>query len=103
MAEAVQGLRGSRLVRPARRPQCSPHATPRDVIRKIFYLRQNYHFGPGKIADYLKRFHHRDRRFLSPSHLDGMNRLPANQKHRPHAKRWLRNEKPSPVIACRWT
>jgi hypothetical protein len=57
MAEAVQGLRGSRLVRPARRPQCSPHATPRDVIRKIFYLRQNYHFGPGKIADYLKRFH----------------------------------------------
>jgi hypothetical protein len=26
----------------------------------------------------------------------GMNRLPANQKHRPHAKRWLRYEKPQP-------
>jgi hypothetical protein len=24
---------------------------------KILYLRQNYHFGPGKIAMYLKRYH----------------------------------------------
>ena len=26
----------------------------------------------------------------------GMNRLPANQKHRPHGKRWQRYEKPQP-------
>jgi hypothetical protein len=26
----------------------------------------------------------------------GMNRLPCNQKHRPHAKRWQRYEKPQP-------
>src|SRR6266849_4088040 len=27
------------------------------VVSKILYLRQHYNFGPGKIADYLKRFH----------------------------------------------
>jgi hypothetical protein len=26
----------------------------------------------------------------------GMNRLPSSQKHRPHAKRWQRYEKPQP-------
>ena len=41
----------------SRAPQRSPRATPKDVISKILYLRQTYHFGPGKIADYLKRFH----------------------------------------------
>ena len=40
-----------------RRPHRSPHATPKAVVSKILYLRQSYHFGPGKIADYLKRFH----------------------------------------------
>jgi hypothetical protein len=25
---------------------------------KNSYLRQRYHFGPGRIADYLRRFHH---------------------------------------------
>jgi transposase InsO family protein len=68
-------------------------------VSKILYLRQHYHFGPGKIADYLKRFHgvaiacstvHR----ILQRH--GMPRLPANQKHRPHAKRWQRYEKPQP-------
>lgn len=28
-----------------------------DVVGKILYLRQNYHFGPGKISMYLKRYH----------------------------------------------
>ena len=83
----------------SRAPRQSPRATPPDVVRKILYLRQQYHFGPGKIADYLKRFHqiavarstvHR----LLGKH--GMHRLPANQKHRPHAKRWQRYEKPQP-------
>jgi transposase-like protein len=27
------------------------------VVSKILYLRQSYHFGAGKIRDYLKRFH----------------------------------------------
>ena len=40
-----------------RTPHRSPRSTPREVVSKILYLRQNYHFGPGKIADYLKRFH----------------------------------------------
>jgi transposase InsO family protein len=82
-----------------RRPHRSPNATGKEVVSKILYLRQNYHFGPGKIADYLKRFHqlavarstvHR----LLQAH--GMNRLPANQKHRPHKQRWQRYEKPQP-------
>ncbi len=42
----------------ARRPHRSPRATPAAVVSKILYLRQTYHFGPGKIADHLKRFHH---------------------------------------------
>jgi transposase len=40
-----------------RTPHRSPRATARDVVSTIRYLRQHYHFGPGKIADYLKRFH----------------------------------------------
>jgi hypothetical protein len=38
-------------------PNHSPRATPREVISKILYLRQRYHFGAGRIADYLRRFH----------------------------------------------
>jgi transposase InsO family protein len=69
------------------------------VVGKILYLRQTYHFGPRRIADYLKRFHdvslarssvHRIRR------RHGMHRLPANLKHRPHGVRWKRYEKPQP-------
>jgi transposase InsO family protein len=80
-------------------PLRCPHATPREVVSKILYLRQTYHFGPGKVADYLRRFHsvsvakstvHR----ILQKH--GMGRLPANQKYRPHAKRWKRYEKPQP-------
>ena len=41
-----------------RTPHRSPRATSRDVIRKILYLRQQYHFGPGRIATYLHRCHH---------------------------------------------
>jgi transposase len=40
-----------------RTPHHSPRATPREVVSKILYLRQGYHFGAGRIADYLKRFH----------------------------------------------
>ena len=50
-----QGIDGLRDL--SRRPHHSPNATHVDVVGKILYLRQNYHFGPGKIAMYLKRYH----------------------------------------------
>jgi transposase InsO family protein len=80
-------------------PHRSPRATPPEVVSKILYLRQRYHFGPGKIADYLRRFHRLSVARSSVHRIlgrHGMNRLPANQKHRPHAKRWQRYEKPQP-------
>jgi transposase InsO family protein len=83
----------------SRTPRHSPRATPREVVSKILYLRQHYHFGPARIAAYLKRFH---RLTVAPSSVHrllskhGMNRLPANQKHRSHTKRWKRYEKPQP-------
>ena len=82
-----------------RPPLRSPRSTPAAVVSKILYLRQTYHFGPEKIADYLKRFHaiavarssvHRILR------RHGLHRLPASQKHQPHRKRWQRYEKPLP-------
>jgi transposase len=66
-----------------------PRATPATVVSKILYLRQHYHFGAGRIADYLRRFHaisvarstvHR----LLVKH--GVGRLPVR----------------SPAIVCRW-
>ena len=54
--------------------------------------------GPRKIADYLKRFTMLSASLARPCtrillHGIGMNRLPANQKHRQHSKRWQRYEK----------
>lgn len=83
----------------SRTPLRSPNATQPEVVSKILYLRQNYHFGPRKIADYLARFH---RIAIAGSSVHrilrkhGMNRLPANQKHQQHAKRWIRYEKAQP-------
>lgn len=82
-----------------RTPQRSPRATAREVVSKIIYLRQHYHFGPGRIAAYLHRFHQIEIAVSSVHRIlqrHGMNRLPANQKHRPHGKRWQRYEKPQP-------
>jgi len=82
-----------------RRPHRSPRAIPQEVVSKILYLRQRYHFGPGRIAAYLERFHQVSVACSSVHRIlgrHGMNRLPANQKHRPHAKRWQRYEKPQP-------
>ena len=87
------------LVDRPRAPHRSPKATPKEVDSKILYLRQHYHFGPGKIADYLKRFHKLSVAVSSVHRIlgrHGMSRLPANQKHRPHTKRWKRYEKPQP-------
>jgi transposase InsO family protein len=83
----------------SRRPRHSPNATHVDVVGKILYLRQNYHFGPGKIAMYLKRYHDVQ---VSQSgvwrilkRLD-LNRLPASQRYKRLDKRWKRYEKQLP-------
>ena len=83
----------------SRTPHRSPRSTPPEVVSKVLYLRQQYHFGPGKIADYLQRFHAVKVARASVHrllHKHGMNRLPANQKYQRHRKRWQRYEKPQP-------
>src|ERR1700748_2344486 len=92
-----QGIDGLRDL--SRRPHHSPNATHVDVVGKILYLRQNYHFGPGKIAMYLKRYHDVE---VSNSgvwrilkRLD-LNRLPASQRYKRHDRKWKRYEKPMP-------
>jgi transposase InsO family protein len=82
-----------------RAPHHCPHATPPDVVSKILYLRQHYHFGAGKIADYVRRFHQISVARSSVHRIlgqHGLGRLPANQKHRAHRLRWQRYEKPQP-------
>ena len=81
------------------RPHHSPNETDTEVVGKIMYLRQNYHFGPHKIAMYLKRYHDIT---ISPSGVWrilkrlGINRLPTSQRYKRHTKRWKRYEKPQP-------
>lgn len=94
---AEQGLAG--LKDKSKRPHTSPNATSEEVIGKIVHLRQTYHFGPLKISMYLKRYHDIE---ISQSgvyrvlkRLD-MNRLPQNQRYKPHAKKWKRYEKQQP-------
>ena len=82
-----------------RAPLRSPRSTPREVVSKILYLRQTYHFGPRRIADYLKRFHAISLATLSVHRIlcrPGLHRLPANQKRRSPATPWKRYEKPQP-------
>ena len=92
--KGLEGLRDK-----SSRPHVSPNATNAEVVGKIIYLRQNYHFGPHKIAMYLLRYHEVT---ISPSgvwrilkRLD-LNRLPASQRHKSHQRRWKRYEKPQP-------
>lgn len=80
-------------------PHFSRRATNSEVVGKIIYLRQNYHFGPQKIAMYLKRYH--DVTIGSSGiwrilkRLD-LNRLPSSQRYQRHDKRWKRYEKQLP-------
>src|SRR5690606_23392433 len=83
----------------SRTPRRSPRATPPAVVSKILYLRQEYHFGPGRIANYLKRFHQVPIACSTVHRIlirHGLRRLPANQKYQSHRKRWKRYEKPKP-------
>jgi transposase InsO family protein len=83
------------------RPHVSPATTRVEVVGKIIYLRQTYHFGPHKIAMYLKRYHDIE---LSPSgiwrilHRLDMSRLPSSQRYRRQRDRWKRYEKPEPGL-----
>jgi len=92
--EGLEGLRDR-----SSRPAHSPRATHVEVVGKIIYLRQNYHFGPQKIQMYLARYHEIT---ISTSgvwrilkRLD-LNRLPASQRYKRHDRRWKRYEKQLP-------
>lgn len=92
--EGEQGLRDR-----SRRPHNSPRATQTEVVAKIVYLRENYHFGPWKIQMYLKRYHKitisKTGIWRILKRLE-MNRLPYNQSYKRHTERWKRYEKPQP-------
>lgn len=84
----------------SRRPHRSPRETPKEVVSKILYLRQNYHFGAGRISNYLERYH---QIAISSSTVhkilcdNGLNRLPANKlKYERSKNRWKRYEKQQP-------
>jgi transposase InsO family protein len=80
-------------------PLRSPNATPREVVSKILYLRQRYHFGAGRIVDYLRRFHEVKVACSTVHRIlirHGLGRLPANQKHRSKGRAWKRYEKAQP-------
>jgi len=69
------------------------------VISKILYLREHYHFGPGRIADYLRRFHQLTLAKSSVQRIlirHGLGRLPAHQKSRRAGRPWKRYEKAQP-------
>jgi transposase InsO family protein len=93
-AHGLDGLRDR-----SHRPHLSPNATRTEVVGKIIYLRQHDHFGPAKIAMYLKRYHDIQIsnsgvwRILKRLEL---NRLPASQRYKRHDRRWRRYEKPLP-------
>jgi hypothetical protein len=77
----------------------SPNETSVEVVGKIVYLRRSYHFGPHKIAMYLKRYHDvvitHSGVWRILKRLD-MSRLPVSQRYRRHVDRWKRYEKPLP-------
>jgi transposase len=92
--DGIEGLRDRSSA-----PHNSPTATGGDVVEKILWLRQQYHFGPGKISMYLERYHQVK---ISPSgvwrilHRAGVNRLPASQRYKRRETRWKRYEKQRP-------
>lgn len=77
-AEGLEGLKDRSSA-----PHHTPHATQADVVEKILWLRQQYHFGPSKIAMHLERYH--DVKVSSSGvwrilKKVGLNRLPASQR-----------------------
>jgi transposase len=81
-------------------PHKSPKATSAGIVHKILYLRENYHFGPGRIRNYLQRYHNITigqssvHRILQRHNL---NRLPTNRrKYEREGHKWKRYEKQQP-------
>jgi transposase InsO family protein len=99
LAPPLRRAWSGRLRDRSHRPRVSPNATRTEVVGKIIYLRQHYHFGPAKIAMYLKRYHDIT---ISPSGVWRilkrlqLNRLPASQRYKRHDRRWKHYEKPLP-------
>ncbi len=102
LLQVAQALRGGRLrgaQGPLQRPPQLTEATQAEVVEKILWRRQRYHFGPGEIAMYLQRH---DQIKISPSgvwrilHKAGVNRLSASQRYQRCETRWKRYEKQRP-------
>jgi len=93
-AEGVDGLQDRSSA-----PHRMPTATSAEVVEKILWLRQQYHFGPHKISMYLQRYHAIS---ISPSGIwrilkkAGVNRLPSSQRYKRRETRWKRYEKQRP-------
>jgi transposase len=93
-ADGLDGLKDR-----SQRPHHSPRATQADIVEKIIWLLQHYHFGPAKIAMYLGRYYDVT---ISVSGVWrilkrlGLNRLPASQRYQRRALRWKRYEKQRP-------
>lgn len=83
-----------------RTPHRIPRATPPEVVSKVIYLRENYHFGPSRISGYLKRYHqiqiaHSTVHRILQSR--GLNRLPSSRKkYERQNHKWTRYEKQQP-------
>jgi len=81
------------------RPLHSPRTTPSEVVEKVLYLRRYYHFGPGRICMYLRRYHALTIsqpgvwRLLKRA---GVSRLPSNMRYQSRQERFKRYEKPLP-------
>lgn len=84
----------------SKKPLCSPRSTAITTVSKVLYLRQNYHFGPGRISDYLRRYHniriatstvHRILQRHDLSRLPSSRRRYERQRHQ-----WRRYEKQQP-------
>jgi transposase InsO family protein len=94
---AEDGLSGLRDRHHA--PFHCPRATHPEIVQKILYLRQHYGFGPWRIRMYLHRYHDivvADQTVYRILRRHGLNRLPQNQRFKPHKQRWRRYEKPLP-------
>ncbi len=93
-AEGFEGLKDRSSA-----PHHMPTATSAEVVEKILWLRQQYHFGPHKISMYLQRYHDVT---ISPSGIwrilkkAGINRLPSSQRYKRTQTRWKRYEKQRP-------
>ena len=82
-----------------RTPHSSPKATPKEVVSKVLYLRQNYHFGPARIAAYLRRYHEISLATSTVHRIltrHGLERLPSSVKYRREHHQWKRYEKQQP-------